>query len=202
MFTLNNTNATASDTNTLLLNRTNQTGTNLKLGIYDSKNGKFALINTNGYLVNGVALNNTHVGAAATSHAHGNITNAGAIGTTATLPIITTTSGVLTTGSFGTGAGTFCQGNDTRLSDARTPANHALINTTNHTVSGLTTGHFLKATGATTYAFGAHGLTASDVGAAASTHNHGTGTDNQLVRWDGTTGSLQNSGITVADTTI
>lgn len=59
------------------------------------------------------------------SHTHGNITNAGAIGSTATLPIITTTSGVLTVGSFGTGAGTFCQGNDARLSDSRTPIDHA-----------------------------------------------------------------------------
>ena len=49
------------------------------------------------------------------SHAHGNITNAGAIGSSANLPIITTTSGVLTTGSFGTAANTFCQGNDSRL---------------------------------------------------------------------------------------
>lgn len=50
------------------------------------------------------------------SHPHGNLTNAGAIGSTSGLPIITTTSGVLTTGSFGTTAGTFCQGNDSRLS--------------------------------------------------------------------------------------
>jgi len=56
-----------------------------------------------------------------TSHSHGNITNAGAIGSTANLPIITTTSGVLTTGSFGTSAATFCEGNDSRLSDTRTP---------------------------------------------------------------------------------
>jgi len=56
-----------------------------------------------------------------TSHSHGNITNAGAIGSTANLPIITTTSGVLTTGSFGTTAATFCEGNDSRLSDTRTP---------------------------------------------------------------------------------
>jgi hypothetical protein len=35
-----------------------------------------------------------------------------------------------------------------------------------HTDSGLTAGHFLKATGTTTFAFGAHGLTASDVGAS------------------------------------
>ena len=55
------------------------------------------------------------------AHSHGNITNAGAIGTTTNLPIITTTGGVLTTGSFGSTASSFCQGNDSRLSDARTP---------------------------------------------------------------------------------
>jgi hypothetical protein len=49
------------------------------------------------------------------SHVHGNISNAGAIGTTASLPVITGTSGVLQAGSFGTTAGTFCQGNDSRL---------------------------------------------------------------------------------------
>ena len=53
------------------------------------------------------------------SHLHGNITNAGAIGSTSGLPIITTTSGVLTTGSFGTTSGTFAEGNDSRLSDNR-----------------------------------------------------------------------------------
>jgi hypothetical protein len=49
------------------------------------------------------------------SHTHGNITNAGYIGTTATLPIITGTGGILQAGSFGSAAGTFCQGNDSRL---------------------------------------------------------------------------------------
>ena len=58
------------------------------------------------------------------SHAHGNITNAGAIGSTATLPVITGTSGVLEAGAFGSTSGTFCQGNDSRLSDARTPTAH------------------------------------------------------------------------------
>ena len=67
-----------------------------------------------------------------TSHTHGNITNAGAIGSTANLPIITTTSGVLTVGSFGTAANTFCQGNDSRLSDARTPTAHT------HAISEIT----------------------------------------------------------------
>jgi hypothetical protein len=52
---------------------------------------------------------------ALSSHTHGNISNTGAIGTTANLPIITTTSGVLVTGTFGTGVGTFCAGDDSRL---------------------------------------------------------------------------------------
>jgi hypothetical protein len=72
------------------------------------------------------------------THAHGNITNAGAIGTTATLPIITGASGVLTAGSFGTTAGTFAQGNDARLSDARTPLAHTHGNITNVGAIGTT----------------------------------------------------------------
>jgi len=63
-------------------------------------------------------------GKATSSHVHGNITNAGAIGSTSGLPIITTALGVLTAGAFGTIAGSFCQGNDSRLSDARTPVAH------------------------------------------------------------------------------
>jgi hypothetical protein len=61
-----------------------------------------------------------------TSHTHGNITNAGAIGSTANLPVITTTSGVLTTGTFGTSASSFCEGNDARLSDTRTPTDNTV----------------------------------------------------------------------------
>ena len=68
------------------------------------------------------------------SHSHGNITNAGAIGSTANKPLITTTDGVITTGSFGTTANTFCQGNDSRLSDARTPTAHT------HSASDITSG--------------------------------------------------------------
>lgn len=72
------------------------------------------------------------------SHAHGNITNDGAIGSTANLPLITTTSGVITVGSFGTTANTFCQGNDSRLSDARTPTSHVHGNITNAGAIGST----------------------------------------------------------------
>lgn len=71
------------------------------------------------------AISYTDIGAAPVSHTHGNISNAGAIGTTSGLPVITTTSGVLTTGVFGTTGGTFCGGDDSRLSDARTPTSHA-----------------------------------------------------------------------------
>lgn len=63
-------------------------------------------------------------GKASSTHTHNNITNDGKIGSTANLPLITTTGGVITTGSFGTSANTFCQGNDSRLSDARTPTSH------------------------------------------------------------------------------
>lgn len=59
------------------------------------------------------------------SHLHGQITNAGAIGTTANLPVITGASGVLQAGAFGTAANTFCQGDDPRLSNPRTPTTHA-----------------------------------------------------------------------------
>lgn len=78
-----------------------------------------------------------------TSHVHGNITNAGAIGSAANLPLITTTAGAITVGSFGTAANTFCQGNDSRLSDARTPISHTHassdITNFNSSVSGLLT---------------------------------------------------------------
>lgn len=98
------------------------------------------------------------------SHTHGNITNAGAIGATINLPIITTTAGVLIASSFGIASNTFCEGDDSRLSDARTPTAH-ILDSASHTVSGLTAGHFLKALTATTFGFVVHGLGYGDVGA-------------------------------------
>lgn len=62
----------------------------------------------------------------------GNININGQVGSTANKPLITTTNGAITTGSFGSDANTFCQGNDSRLSDARTPTAH------NHTISEVT----------------------------------------------------------------
>lgn len=66
------------------------------------------------------------------SHSHGNITNDGKVGTAANKPLITGTDGVIQAGSFGTSANTFCEGNDSRLSDARTPVAHT------HTKSDVT----------------------------------------------------------------
>lgn len=61
---------------------------------------------------------------AASSHAHGNITSAGAVGSTSGLPVKTGTSGVLEAGAFGTSAGQFAEGNHThaQLHDALTIA--------------------------------------------------------------------------------
>ena len=73
----------------------------------------------------------SHGGLANSSHTHGNVGNAGKLGSTANLPIITTTDGLLTTGQFGVGANQFCEGNDSRLSDARTPASHTHGNISN-----------------------------------------------------------------------
>ena len=66
------------------------------------------------------------------AHAHGNITNAGAVGSLANLPLITTTSGVVTTGTFGTTVNSFCAGDDSRLSNSRTPTSHS------HSISEVT----------------------------------------------------------------
>jgi len=111
-------------------------------------------------LLDGNITSHTHDYSVST-HVHGNISNTGTINSTANLPLITGTSGIITTGSFGTTVNTFCQGNDSRLSNARTPTNHDLINATHHPVSGLTTGHYIRATDATAYNFSA--IQAGDV---------------------------------------
>jgi hypothetical protein len=109
------------------------------------------------------------IGAAASSHAHGNITSAGAIGSTANLPIITTTGGVLTTGSFGSSANTFCEGDDSRLSNARTPTSHDnTYHSTNYAAetieinagTGLTGGGNLTANRTLTVSYGTSAGTA------------------------------------------
>lgn len=105
-----------------------------------------------------------------TSHVHGNITAAGAIGVTSNLPIITTTGGALTTGTFGTNANTFCQGNDSRLSDARTPVSHAHGNITNAGAIGTTANLPIKTTTGGVLTTGAFGTGATDFAAGNHTH--------------------------------
>jgi hypothetical protein len=98
---------------------------------------------------------------AATSHTHGSITNDGKLGTTTNLPLITTTGGTISTGSFGTAANTFCAGNDTRLSDARTPASHTHGSITNDGKLGTTTNLPLITTTGGTISTGSFGTTAN-----------------------------------------
>lgn len=50
-------------------------------------------------------------GYSTTSHGHGNIDKDGKIGSTSGLPLITTTGGLITTGSFSNTSGTFAEGN-------------------------------------------------------------------------------------------
>ena len=120
---------------------------------------------------------NTQLGLKASStHTHGNITNVGAIGATSGLPIITTTSGVLTTGAFGTTSGTFAQGNDSRLSDSRTPTAHnqaeSTITFTNITTGNATTsnhGYLPQLGGGTTNFLRADGTWAAPSGGGTYT---------------------------------
>ena len=72
----------------------------------------------------GYFITTTTGGAITNQQKAGNITTDGKVGTSANKPLITTTKGVVTTGSFGTSANSFCEGNDSRLSDARTPLAH------------------------------------------------------------------------------
>lgn len=97
------------------------------------------------------ALAASDIGAAAASHSHGSVTSDGKVGSTSGLPLVTGANGAITAGSFGTSSGTVCQGNDSRLSNSRTPTSHA---------SSHATG-------------GSDAITASSIGAAASSHAHG-----------------------------
>jgi len=82
---------------------------------------------------------------------------------------------------------------------------HSLVNTTNHSVTGLTTGHFLKALSPTSYGFAAHGLDATAIGLGNVTNDAqvkkiASATNLAIARWNGTTGALlKDSSATVDD---
>jgi hypothetical protein len=72
---------------------------------------------------------------------------------TANLPLKTGTNGVIEAGSFGTAAGSFCAGDDARLSDARTPSS-TLAHKASHATGGT------------------DALSPADIGAATTSHTH------------------------------
>jgi hypothetical protein len=88
-------------------------------------------------VANAVATSDSRLSDARTplSHTHGNLTNDGKVGTIANLPLRTGTNGVVEAGSFGTSAGSFCEGNDSRLSDTRTPSS-TLAHASSHATGG------------------------------------------------------------------
>jgi hypothetical protein len=99
-----------------------------------------------------------------TSHVHGNISNAGAIGSTSGLPIKTGTSGVLEAGAFGTGSGQFAQGNDARFHDR----SHAMTSTSDHTAGNWKVFHSNGSGQLVELALGADGTFLKSNGASAA----------------------------------
>ena len=103
--------------------------------VKDTLDGKASSTHTHGNLTNdgkvGSTANyfvyTTTSGEITSKQKIGNITTSGAIGSTSGLPIITTTSGVLTTGSFGTGSGTFAEGNHTHSGYISTSSTTGLV---------------------------------------------------------------------------
>ena len=147
--------------------------------------------------INGVAFDgsaNITITANPNSHSHGNITNGGAIGTAANKPIITTTNGVLTTGAFGTTANTFCEGNDSRLSNARKNPNALTLGVLNS--SGAVVGTDTLYDGSSALSFkvkAGSGITLSQstkgeviITNAAPDVDHNTDTKVKLTATDGT----------------
>ena len=136
----------------------------------------------------GTAATSDSTAFAPASHAHGNITNSGAIGTTANLPLKTGTNGVVEAGSFGTAAGSFCEGNDARLSDDRDPNLHAASHAAGgsdpieaDSLASTNTGSanallIADGIGGTSWDTAANVFTAevgpADIGAASASHTH------------------------------
>jgi hypothetical protein len=101
-----------------------------------------------------------------TSHTHGNITNAGAIGTTTGLPVKTGESGVLEVGAFGTSAGQFAEGNHThtQLHDR----SHAITSASDHTAGNWKVFHSNGSGEIAELALGASGTVLQSGGSSSS----------------------------------
>ena len=74
---------------------------------------KFGEVSGSGLSVDWSDITNKPSSFTPASHTHGNLSNDGKLGTTSGKPVITTTGGAITTGSFGSTAGTFAEGNHT-----------------------------------------------------------------------------------------
>lgn len=72
--------------------------------------------------------------AAAGNHTHAQLHDAVTVADSTSIDLTLTGQQISAAAIFGTGAGTVCQGNDSRLSDARTPTSH------NHAASEITSG--------------------------------------------------------------
>ena len=142
----NNIKAGESTTLTLTTQKLINDAINTKLGSkVDTATGKGLSSNDftdtyKGYVDNLVSSTATTKNA----HVHGNITSDGKVGTATGKPLITTTGGAVTTGSFGSSTSTsateFVACSDSRLSDARTPTSHTHGNVTNDGKVGTTAG--------------------------------------------------------------
>jgi hypothetical protein len=72
--------------------------------------------------------------AAAGNHTHAQLHDAVTVSDSTSIDLTLTGQQISAAAIFGTGAGTVCQGNDSRLSDARTPTSHT--HATSHITSG------------------------------------------------------------------
>ena len=107
------------------------------------------------------------IGAAASSHAHGNITNAGAVGSTANLPLITGTSGVVSAGAWGTSSAALgTSGPGTATTFARSDHVHAMPTAAD--VGAVAANTLITAGTATKITYDAKGLVTAGVSLAAS----------------------------------
>jgi hypothetical protein len=79
-------------------------------------------------------LQTTLDGKAASDHTHAQLHDAVTVADSTSIDLTLTGQQISAAAIFGTGAGTVCQGNDSRLSDARTPTAHT------HATSDITSG--------------------------------------------------------------
>jgi len=98
---------------------------------------------------------------ATTNHIHGNITAAGAIGSDAGKPIITTTSGVLQAGSFGSQQNTFCAGDDARIYNYHT---HIDLDAATYSIVAADNNKYIRCKNTTSTALTVDGTTSWTVG--------------------------------------